>query len=136
MSLDKELLEPTTIYREIDSKELFGLSLKHLKEKIANGDIPKPHLLSAPPSRARGWYGYVINEYRENVAKQQEAWAAENAKHQPKGGDVRKTNPPAKPKPAVVKVKGLKRPCAYRATVGEGVMPVRASGDDSRTMEE
>jgi hypothetical protein len=103
-------LDPDKIYREIDAKELFGLSLKTLKDKIANGDIPKPHLLSAPPSRARGWYGYVINEYRENVAKQQETWAAENAKHVPKGGDVRNTNPPAKPKPAVVKVKGLKRP--------------------------
>jgi hypothetical protein len=117
------MLDPDKIYREIDSKELFGLSLKHLKEKIKNGDIPKPQLLSAPPSRARGWYGHVINTYREKVAAQQEAWAAENAKHVPKGGDVRKTKPPKISQPRVRKAqpsaispkRSASRPCGSTA---------------------
>lgn len=92
-------LDPDKIYREVDAKDLFGFTLKHLKQKIKSGDpdIPKPILLSAPPSRARGWYGRDINSYREKVAERQATWDAENAKHQPKGGDVKKTNPPKKP---------------------------------------
>jgi hypothetical protein len=98
------MLDPDKIYRETDAKELFGISRKYLKEKVKSGDIPAPHLLSPPPSRAKGWYGHVIIAYRERVAAEQAAWAAENAKHVPKGGNVKETNPPAKPKVKKVKL--------------------------------
>lgn len=92
------MLDPDKVYRVDDAMELFGIGRKQVKEKVKTGDIPAPHLLSAPPSRARGWYGSEIIAYRERLAEQQEAWAVENATkyYRPKGGDVRKTNPQPK----------------------------------------
>jgi hypothetical protein len=108
-------IDPNRIFRVCEARDLFGYGPTILKAKIKSGAIPAPIRLSPPPSRAFGWYGYVIQEHRENVAKQQEAWAkdAENY-YQPEGGrDVRTTNKSAAAavkKPAVAKVKGLKRP--------------------------
>jgi hypothetical protein len=101
-------IDPNRIFRECDARDLFGFGPSQLREKIKRGDIPKPFLLSAPPSRARGWYGWMINQHREKVDAEQQAWAARNKEefYVPAGGDLRKEA--AKPK--VEKQKGLKRP--------------------------
>src|SRR6266446_3535873 len=93
-------LDPNRIYRECDSRELFGFGPTALKEKIRSGDIPAPKLLAAPPSRARGWWGWQINEWADRVEKAQAEWAA-SAK------DFYQPTPPSKLKPApeVAKVK-------------------------------
>jgi hypothetical protein len=116
-----EPLDPNKIFRECDGRDLFGYSSTELREKIKAGLIPKPFILAPPPSRAQGWYGWQINEYRAKVAAEQEAWAAaktdakrgdeDSRRYVPKGGDLTKKSEPADPeKPKVEKVKGLKRP--------------------------
>jgi predicted DNA-binding transcriptional regulator AlpA len=98
-------LDPTAIYRVQDARSLFGYGPSVLRERIKNGTLPKPVLLAPPPSRARGWYGWMVNEWRERVDKQQQQWA-EDAKN------FYVPTPPnnKKPmKPPVKKVK-LKRP--------------------------
>ncbi len=115
--MPREPLDPNKIFRECDARDLFGFGITQLKEKIKSGDIPAPKLLSAPPSRARGWWGWQVNEWYENVEKQQAAWAAATTdvkgdgslRYVPKGGVLSK---PTEPKPAVKpeKIKGLKRP--------------------------
>jgi hypothetical protein len=110
-------IDPNRIFREHEARDIFGYGASQLRQKIKNGEIRKPVLLSAPPSRARGWYGWMINEHREKVDQQQQAWAtattdvkgeaaAKGLRYQPKGGDTRKETPAAKPK----KLRGLKRP--------------------------
>jgi predicted DNA-binding transcriptional regulator AlpA len=118
--MPREPLDPNQIFRECDAKAIFGFSHSQLYAKIKSGDIPKPHLLSSPPSRARGWWGWQINAWAENVEQQQEAWAAEAQKyyvpeggHHPKGSKRTTTAvAPAVAKPKVKKLKGLKRPPA------------------------
>lgn len=98
-----DVIDPARIFRECEARDIFGYSPTVLREKIKSGDIPAPVLLSPPPSRARGWYGWMINEHREKVAKQQEAWAAavtsepnaDGKRYVPKGGNVRKAAPAA-----------------------------------------
>jgi hypothetical protein len=110
-------VDPHRVFREHEARDLFGYGPSQLRQKIKAGSIPKPVLLSAPPSRGRGWYGWMVNDYREKVEKEQQAWAtattdvkgeaaAKGLRYQPKGGDTRKETPAAKPK----KLKGLKRP--------------------------
>jgi hypothetical protein len=111
-------INPDRIYRECDARDIFGYGPSQLRQKIKSGAIPKPVLLSAPPSRGRGWYGWMINDYREKLEKEQQAWATattdvkgeaatKGLRYQPKGGDTRKAAPE---KPEVKKLKGLKRP--------------------------
>jgi|ERR1700682_4333152 len=111
--MPREPVDPNRIFRESDAKSIFGFSTSSstLREKIKSGDIPAPKLLSAPPSRARGWWGWQINEWADRIEKQQEEWAADNAKNYyvPKGGDLRKATPTTEAKPKVAKLK-LKRP--------------------------
>ena len=94
-------IDPNRIFRECDARDLFGFGPSQLREKIKRGDIPKPVLLSAPPSRGRGWYGWMINEHREKVDAEQQAWATRNREefYVPAGGDLsKKATPAAKPK--------------------------------------
>jgi hypothetical protein len=114
MSTNFKEVDPDKIFREREGRDIFGYAPKTLRGKIRNGTVPAPILLDPPPSRARGWYGWQINQHREKVAAQQEAWAAAHTdvkgdgalRYVPRGGDLRKET--AKPK--VEKVKGLKRP--------------------------
>lgn len=112
-------LDPNHIFRECDARNIFGYAPSQLREKIKNGEIPKPVLLSKPPSRGRGWYGWMINEHREKVEKEQQAWATATTdvkgeaattgrRYVPKGGDTRKEKPAAA-KPKVKKLK-LRKP--------------------------
>jgi len=121
--MPRELLEPNKIFRECDARDLFGFSHAQLYEKIKKGDIPKPHLLSSPPSRARGWWGWEINDWQTKVAAQQEAWATEAKNfYVPKGGDLSKNKKPTPTEPAkpkVEKLKGLKKPMRINAQVSE-----------------
>jgi hypothetical protein len=71
-------IDPNRIFRECDARDIFGYGPSQLREKIKTGAIPKPVLLSAPPSRGRGWYGWMINDYRDKVDNEQQAWAARN----------------------------------------------------------
>jgi hypothetical protein len=82
-------IDPNRIFRECDARDIFGYGPSQLREKIKTGAIPKPVLLSAPPSRARGWYGWMINDYREKVDAEQQAWTARNKEefYVPIGGD-------------------------------------------------
>jgi hypothetical protein len=103
--MPREPLDPNRIFRECDARDLFGFGNTQLKEKIKNGDVPAPHLLSSPPSRARGWWGWEINDWQKKVETQQQQWAA----------DAKNFYVPTPPnnkkpmKPPVKKVK-LKRP--------------------------
>lgn len=126
--MPRELLDPNKIFRERDGPDLFGFSPSVMREKIKDGIIPKPKLLAPPPSRARGWYGYVINEHREKVDAEQEAWEAAQTdtkgegtlRYVPKGGYHPKGSKREAPEaptpeaptenPKVAKLKGLKRP--------------------------
>jgi hypothetical protein len=85
IKMPREPLDPNRIFRECDARDLFGFGNTQLKEKIKNGDIPAPHLLSSPPSRARGWWGWQINEWAAHVEKQQAEWAAA-VTNEPKAG--------------------------------------------------
>lgn len=73
--MPREPLNPNQIFRECDAREIFGFAPTQLKIKIKSGVIPAPKLLAPPPSRARGWWGWQINEWAEGVEAQQEAWA-------------------------------------------------------------
>jgi hypothetical protein len=74
--MTRELLNPNHIFRECDGRAIFGYGPTVLKEKIRAGIIPAPKLLAPPPSRARGWFGYQINEWQSRIDAAQEEWAA------------------------------------------------------------
>ena len=109
-------IDPNRVFRECDARDLFGYSPSQLREKIKTGAIPAPHLLSEPPSRGRGWWGWEITDWQDKVAKEQEAWEARNKSefYKPTGGDVARTNKEAAKAvaatPKVKKLQGLKRP--------------------------
>jgi hypothetical protein len=111
--MPREPLNPNHIFRECDAREIFGFATTVLKEKIKAGEIPEPRLLAAPPSRARGWWGWQVNEWAERVEKQQAEWEAavtttaksnEPKRYVPTPPNNKKQ--PAKP----TKLKGLKKP--------------------------
>ena len=114
-------IDPNRIFRECEARDIFGYSPSRLRELIKSGSIPAPVLLNPPPSRARGWYGWMINDHRARVEAEQVAWAAattdtkgeaaEGLRYAPKGGDLSKQRT-ARPSPTVKpeKLKGLKRP--------------------------
>jgi hypothetical protein len=107
--MPRELFQSNKIYRECDAEDIFGFSNATRRLKIQSGEIPEPHLLSAPPSRARGWWGWQLNAWAERVEAQQAAWKAGNAAapNSPKGGDLSKQL--KKPAPPVAKVRLRKR---------------------------
>lgn len=86
---------PNQIFRERDAKIIFGYAPTVLKAKIEAGVIPKPKLLSPPPSRARGWFGYQVNEYHNRIDNEQADWEREAADgdkyYQPKPPPRKKT---------------------------------------------
>ena len=126
--MPKERLDPNHIFRECDAKSIFGYSPSTLREKIQSGAIPKPVLLSPPPSRARGWWGWQINEWQDRIEQQQEAWAAAHTdvkgegslRYVPKGGDLRNPATATEAKLKVAKVKGLKRPVRLQRRSAKG----------------
>jgi hypothetical protein len=75
--MPREPVDPNHVFRECDARAIFGYKPTQLKEKIKSGDVPKPMRLAAPPSKARGWYGWQINEWAERVETSQEKWASE-----------------------------------------------------------
>jgi hypothetical protein len=85
----REPIDPNRIFRECEARDIFGFGTSQLKEMVKAGVIPKPKLLAPPPSRAKGWYGYQIIEWRNRVDAEQEQWAADRARnfYVPKGGD-------------------------------------------------
>jgi hypothetical protein len=116
--MPRDLFNPQHTYRMSEAKSIFGFSgVSTLRNKIASGDIPTPHLLSKPPSRARGWWGWQLNEWADHVEKQQDEWAAATTdikvegtkrtlRYVPKGGDLSKRSAPTTAtKPKVKKVK-------------------------------
>jgi hypothetical protein len=75
MEMKKEL-DPQQVIRERDGSAIFGFQRTVLKEKIDAGIIPRPKLLAPPPSRARGWFGWQIIEYRNQLEAAQAEWEA------------------------------------------------------------
>jgi hypothetical protein len=74
--MTRESLNPNHIFRECDARNIFGYGSTVLKEKIRAGLIPAPKLLAPPPSRARGWFGYQIIEWQNQVDAAQGDWEA------------------------------------------------------------
>lgn len=76
MSKDKEenvaRIHPNEIIRFKDGHRFFGYKKTQITEKIEEGEIPEPVLLS-DTGRARGWFGQQILDYqqkrREKAAK-------------------------------------------------------------------
>jgi hypothetical protein len=103
--MPREPLDPNKIFRECDARDIFGFAPTQLKQRIKEGAIPRPVLLAPPPSRAKGWYEYMINEHRARVEAQQEAWAAEKKNfYVPTPPQQRKKPEPMKPKVKKVKL--------------------------------
>ena len=103
--MPREPLDPNKIFRECDARDIFGFAPTQLKQRIKEGAIPRPVLLAPPPSRAKGWYGYMINEHRARVEAQQEASAAEKKNfYVPTPPQQRKKPEPMKPKVKKVKL--------------------------------
>lgn len=75
--MPREPVDPNHVFRESEGRAIFGYSPTQLKEKIKSGDVPEPKRLAPPPSKARGWFGYQVNEWAERIDRLQEQWAAE-----------------------------------------------------------
>jgi predicted DNA-binding transcriptional regulator AlpA len=81
--MPRTLMDPNCTVRFEDGAAIFGLSLTTIRAKVSKGELPKTHLLSAPPSRARGWWGWQINEWFSLVEANQKAWEADERQYVP-----------------------------------------------------
>jgi hypothetical protein len=102
-------IDPLTTIRYADGPRVFGYRPTQLAEQIKAGAIPAPKYLGDPPSRAKGWTGDQIINWRHTLdAKQAErAVAAKkvyDAKLKP--GQRKDAKAPA----AKVKKRRLRRP--------------------------
>jgi hypothetical protein len=105
------LIDPLTTIRYADGPRVFGYKPTQLAEQIKLGAIPAPKYLGAPPSRAKGWTGDQIIQWRRDLEDAQAERAAAARKvydEKLKPGQRKEEKPAAKLK--VKKLKGLKRP--------------------------